>query len=204
MRALIVPSIFVVALAAGGVALGQSQTASPNRAEVGRPAPDFTLTDSEGNSHRLSSLRGKIVVLEWTNPGCPFVQRHAREGSMTKARQGVEARRLVWLGIDSSHFTTPAALQTWRRDQRITTPILLDASGRVGHLYGARSTPHMFVIDERGVLRYSGAIDDDPHDRAPSPTNFVGRALGALVRGAAPSPATNAPYGCSVKYADAQ
>lgn len=200
---LIRPDFAVAAALCGALvvtaAFAQTSTPAP-AARVGQPAPDFTLPDSTGREHSLSSLRGKLVVLEWTNPGCPFVQRHTREHSMDRARQAVDAQRLVWLGVDSSNFVTPASLETWRRDNHLPNAILLDPSGRVGHLYGARATPHMFVIDARGILRYAGAIDDDPFDREPNPTNFVARVLGALVRGSAP-PASNAPYGCSVKYA---
>jgi peroxiredoxin len=199
----IATTLAAVFAVAGTIGIAFAQRTSPPApvAQVGHGAPDFTLTDSQGRSHRLGALRGKIVVLEWTNPGCPFVKRHARERSMDQARASVPASRVVWLGIDSSHFVTPEAIERWRRDVGVPNAILLDRDGRVGHLYGARATPHMFVIDAAGVLRYSGAIDDDPHDREPNPTNFVTRALVALVRGGA-VPASNAPYGCSVKYGE--
>lgn len=179
-----------------------ASAAASTVAEVGRPAPEIELPDQDGTTHRLSSLRGKIVVLEWTNPECPFVQRHYDAGTMTRAQSSFPADRVVWLGVDSTNFHTGEDSKAWRREKNLSWPILQDPSGRVGHAYGARSTPHMFVIDADGVVRYAGAIDDDPHDEKDAPTNHVVNAVQALLADRPPPLTTSEPYGCSVKYSE--
>lgn len=171
-------------------------------AAVGRPAPEFELADQDGQTHRLSSLRGKVVVLEWTNPECPFVKRHYDAGTMTRAQAAMPADRVVWLAIDSSHHLTAETDKAWRAERRIPWPILQDRDGRVGHAYGARTTPHLFVIDAEGMLRYAGGIDDDPHDEKATDTVYAASAVEALLAGRAPSISTAETYGCSVKYDD--
>ncbi len=167
---------------------------------VGQPAIDFTLTDQAGQPHTLSQYRGRIVVLEWTNPGCPFVQRHYHAHTMTHLVETLPSDRVAWLAIDSSHTVEPAGSEAWRHEQGITYPILQDPTGRVGHLYDARTTPHMFVIDAAGVVRYMGAIDDDPRGRNEHPTNHVEQAVNALIEGRDPPVTQTEPYGCTVKY----
>jgi peroxiredoxin len=173
---------------------------APEVAAVGRPAPDFTLTDQAGQQHRLSDYRGRIVVLEWINPQCPYVQRHYQARTMTNLEQEFPDDRVVWLAVDSSHFVTPESSQEWRTQHGITYPILQDPQGTVGRLYGARTTPHMYVIDGEGTLRYAGAIDDDPRGRNEAPTNHVARAVRALLNGEEVPVQTTEPYGCTVKY----
>ena len=169
-------------------------------ATVGQPAPDFALTDQAGVEHTLASLRGKIVVLEWINPQCPFVQRHYESGTMTRLDGELADDEVTWLAMDSSHFVEASDAETWRKEHELAYPILLDADGKVGHAYNARTTPHMFVIDGEGVLRYSGAIDDDPRGRNDSPTNYVSQAVQALRSGNLVPTSQTEPYGCSVKY----
>jgi peroxiredoxin len=169
-------------------------------AEVGQPAPDFTLKDESGGQHALSQYRGKVVVLEWTNPECPFVQRHYADKTMQKTLAAYGGKPVVWLVIDSSHFNTPAQSAAWRKEQGFTPPVLQDASGTVGHAYGAKTTPEMYVIDAAGVLRYAGAIDDDPRGRNASAVNYVRQAVDALEAGNAVPISSSPPYGCSVKY----
>lgn len=169
-------------------------------ATVGEPAPSFTLTDQAGNEHSLADLRGKIVVLEWINPQCPYVQRHYGAGTMTGLDGEFPDDEVTWLAIDSSHFVEAADAEAWRQEHEIAYPILLDNSGEVGHAYDATTTPNMFVIDGEGVLRYSGAIDDDPRGRNDSPTNYVNQAVQALRNGDPVETAQTEPYGCSVKY----
>jgi len=169
-------------------------------ADVGQPAPAFTLRDEVGTSHALEQYRGKIVVLEWTNPECPFVQRHYAARTMQKTLASFAGKKVVWLAVDSTSHNTPASSKSWKAQQGFGYPVLQDASGDVGHAYGAKTTPHMFVIDEKGVLRYAGGIDDDPRGRSTAPTNFVERAVSALLAGQPVSPSTSDPYGCSVKY----
>jgi peroxiredoxin len=169
-------------------------------AEVGQPAPDFTLKDESGAKHSLGEYRGKVVVLEWTNPECPFVQRHYADKTMQKTLASYMGKPVVWLVVDSTHFNTPEKSSAWKKEQGFSPPVLQDASGEVGHAYGAKTTPHMFVVDAQGVLRYAGAIDDDPRGRSASPVNYVRQAVDALQSGK-PVPVTSSPpYGCSVKY----
>ena len=179
-----------------------SAAAARATASVGQPAPDFELPDQDGRTHALSSLRGKVVVLEWTNPGCPFVQRHYDAGTMTRAQAALPAGRAVWLGVDSTSFHTADDSKTWRGERNIPWPILQDPGGSVGHAYGARTTPHMYVIDSEGVLRYAGGIDDDPHGEKEAPVNYAAQAAQALLSGNAPAVDHAETYGCSVKYAD--
>ncbi|QRN96863.1 thioredoxin family protein [Archangium violaceum] len=170
-------------------------------AQVGKPAPAFTLKDEAGKEHSLAQYKGKIVVLEWTNSDCPFVQRHYTANTMQKTLAGFDAKKVVWLAVDSTASHTPDKVAAWKKEKGFTYSVLQDASGTVGKSYGAKTTPHMYVIDEQGVLRYAGAIDDDPRgNKKEGTTNYVKTAVDALLSGK-PVPATSSePYGCSVKY----
>jgi peroxiredoxin len=168
-------------------------------ADVGQPAPDFTLKDETGVAHSLGDYRGKVVVLEWTNPECPFVQRHYSEKTMQKTLAAYAGKPVVWLVVDSSYFTTPEKSAAWKKAQGFTPPVLQDPSGTVGHAYAAKTTPEMYVIDTQGVLRYAGAIDDDPRGRSAS-VNYVRQAVDALQSGRTVPVTSSPPYGCSVKY----
>ncbi len=176
---------------------------APASLVVGQEAPDFELVDQNGRTHRLHEYRGKVVVLEWTNPTCPFVQRHYREGhtTMLDLQSGLDPEKVAWLAIDSSKFVTPSSAQAWVKEKKIPYPVLLDPTGSVGRLYGARTTPHMFVIGTDGTLLYQGAIDDDPRGQSDAPTNYVAAALEAVLSGKPVLTASTKPYGCSVKYA---
>ena len=172
---------------------------------VGDPAPAFTLSDTAGTEHSLAQYRGKTVVLEWINPNCPFSRRQAVEGVMVATAQGHP--EVVWLAINSTakghgDFLEPKAHADWNAKHGIAYPVLYDAEGGVGRAYGARTTPHMFVIDGAGKLVYAGAIDDDPPGRQGKAArrNHVVAALAALAAGRSPDPAATTPYGCSVKY----
>jgi peroxiredoxin len=176
-----------------------AETAAPATATVGQPAPAFTLTDADGKTHSLAQYKGKTVVLEWTNPGCPFVVRHYDAQTMKKLAG--QHKDVVWLAVNSTATNTADDSKKWAKDKGLPYPTLLDTDGKVGKVYGARTTPHMFVIDGKGVLRYAGAIDSDPKGKGGTVTSYVGDALTALAAGKAPSPASTEPYGCSVKYA---
>jgi peroxiredoxin len=173
--------------------------------DVGTPAPGFQLKGIDGKTYSLADYKGKVVVLEWVNPHCPFSDRHAREKTMTElAKQHGE---VVWLGINSTNrqsgnFESPADYQSYVQSNGITYPVLYDDSGATGHAYGAKTTPHMFIIDPQGKIAYNGAIDDDPSGRKPKPerVNFVGKGLDAERGGGKPDPAATKPYGCTVKY----
>jgi hypothetical protein len=171
--------------------------------KVGAPAPEFTLRDQMGKEHSLASYRGRVVVLEWINPNCPFSRRHAEEGTMTRiARAHPDA---VWLAINSTaqghkDFLPAAQHAAYNSKHGITYPVLYDTDGKVGHAYNARTTPHMIVIDEQGRLFYDGAIDDDPYGRKDPRVNYVDGALVASTADRAADPEVTQPYGCSVKY----
>lgn len=169
-------------------------------AKVGEAAPDFALKDQDGKEHKLSDLKGKIVVLEWTEPGCPFVVRHYEADTMTNLAKSV-GDDVVWLAVDSSHFAKADEVNQWREKEGVAYPVLLDTDGKVGQVYQAKTTPHMFVVDKEGVLRYSGAIDDNPRgDKKEGVTNYVDAAVGALKEGKDVATPETKPYGCSVKY----
>lgn len=176
----------------------------------GVAAPDFTARDADGKGVRLSDFRGKTVVLEWTNSGCPFVRAHYDSGTMQQRQREARAAGVVWLTINSGapgkqgHVDGPGAKAEIATNKAAPAHYLLDADGRVGKLYEAKTTPHMFVIRPDGVLAYQGAIDDKPtavEADAKTATPWAKNAIAAVVAGKAPSPAITRPYGCSVKYA---
>jgi peroxiredoxin len=196
----------------GLVALGWLAAAavSAQTAAVGQAAPAFELVDAQGRKVQLADFKGKHVVLEWTNPGCPFVVKHYGSQNMQGLQKEARAKDVVWLSISSTaqghyDYLAPAALtakyQGWGA---APTAMLMDDAGRVGRAYGARTTPHMYLIDPKGVLVYAGGIDDkrssNPED-VKTAKNFVRAALGESLAGKPVSTPTAAPYGCSVKYA---
>lgn len=179
------------------------------KAAVDKPAPDFSCNDSNGIEHRLSSYKGKIVVLEWLNHDCPFVKKHYGSGNMQKLQKIYTGKDVVWLSVISSApgkqgFCTPdKANDLTRAKNAHPTGVLLDPLGTVGKKYGAKTTPHMFIINKEGILVYNGGIDNkrstDPKD-VDRATNYVAKALNELLAGEDVSTKTSAPYGCSVKY----
>jgi len=181
----------------------QEQTAA-----VGSPAPDFELLSIDGKAHKLSDFRGKIVVLEWTNPGCPVVQRHYRNGLMPALQTECTGKGVVWLTINSTNpshpnYKTPDGLKTIYSDWKAAfTALLMDADGKAGKAFGAKTTPHMFVLDKDGKLAYNGAVDDDPQGSKETRVNYVKLAVDSLIKGEPIGTSTTKPYGCSVKYAE--
>ena len=178
------------------------------KAEVGQKAPDFVLTDTEGNEHRLSAYlkEEKVVVLEWFNPDCPFVKKHHKNTrSMAETYALAKEHDVVWLAINSgAPGKQGAGLERNKKaieEFKIEYPVLLDESGKVGKAYGAKTTPHMYVIDKDGTLVYAGAIDDKSNTTDLGETNYVKGALEQCLAGEKVDPATTKPYGCSVKYA---
>lgn len=176
---------------------------------VGTAAPDFSLTDSKGKTQTVSQYKGKYVVLEWFNPECPFVKKHYGSGNMQKLQEEFTGKGVVWLTIDSSatgkegYLTADQAnakMTEWKTKQ---TALVLDPDGKAGQSYGAKNTPHMFVINPEGKIIYEGAIDSkatpNPSDIAGS-TNYVKVALEESMGGKPVSNANTKPYGCSVKY----
>lgn len=169
--------------------------------EPGQKAPDFALKDQRGNTVELSDSEGSIRVLEWTNPECPFVVRHYKAGTMKQLAATYGDKGVVWLTINSSHHQDAEVNRAFATEYELDQTILTDQSGDVGRAYGARTTPHMFIIDEEGTVVYAGGIDDDPRGRSDAPTNYVDQALTALLAGENVEPSATDPYGCSVKYA---
>jgi peroxiredoxin len=194
-------SVVTMLILAAGVALAQ---VASNQA-----APNFTLTDTNGQKHSLADYKGKFVVLEWFNPGCPFVKKHYNSGNMPKLQKQYTAKGVVWLSIDSSapgkqgSYTPQGFNQFMAAKGAAPTAVLIDRQGKVGHLYGAQTTPQMFVINPQGALIYQGAIDDIPGaDIADLKTakNYVSAALDAAMNGKPVAVSTTKSYGCSVKY----
>jgi peroxiredoxin len=179
-------------------------------ATVGQPAPAFEVKDATGKTVRLSDFKGRHVVLEWTNPGCPFVVKHYGSKNMQGLQKDAAARNVVWLSVSStapgaSDYLAPAALAAkYKEWGAAPAALLMDDSGDVGKAYGAKTTPHLFVIDAAGQLVYAGGIDDkrsaNPAD-IPGAKNFVRAALDESLAGKPVSVGSAPPYGCSVKYA---
>lgn len=179
-------------------------------ATVGQSAPLFTLTDTGGRTVSLADFKGRHVVLEWINPGCPFVKKHYDAGNMQATQKAAVDRGVVWLAINSTATTArdymaPAALAGWMGKHRApVTATLMDADGKAGRAYGARTTPHMYVIDPQGRLIYAGAIDSRPTASIADiqgATNHVNQALADALAGRPVATPTTQPYGCTIKYA---
>jgi hypothetical protein len=180
-------------------------------AQVGSPAPGFTLRDATGKDVSLSDFRGRTVVLEWTNSGCPFVVKHYGSGNMQKLQKDAVSKGVVWLSVCSSapgkqgHLSGAETTALRQRDGSAATANLIDEDGKVGRLYGAKRTPEMYVINRDGILVYHGAIDDkksaNPADIAGA-KNFVTAALDDVLAGRPVAVPKTEAYGCSVKYAD--
>ena len=200
-------AVMAAAVALGAsLLIGAQAQAAPS---VGQQAPDFVAVDTRGVQHKLSDFAGKFVVLEWTNPGCPFVRKHYGSGNMPATQKSATAQGVVWLSINSteraaSDYLKPAALDDWMKQQAAApTAMLMDEDGLIGQAYGARTTPHLFIIDPKGVLVYAGGIDSIPSARPDDigkATNYVNQALGEALAGRPISMAATRAYGCSVKY----
>lgn len=191
---------FIVALLFSGVVSGQT---------VDNPAPDFSGIDSSGNTFQLSDLEGRVVVLEWTNHDCPYVRKHYGTGNMQALQNTADQRGVVWVSIISSAPGKQGYVDGDEADrltdERGAAPdyVILDSSGDIGRLYRATNTPHMFVINEEGVLVYAGAIDDQPSSRwesVDSSQNYVEQALDDVFAGRPVATSVTRAYGCSVKY----
>jgi peroxiredoxin len=196
--------------ATAAMLLGTLAMPAAAQAVLGAPAPAFTAVDTQGKTVQLSDWRGKTVVLEWVNPGCPYVRKHYSVQNMQATQKAAVDKGVVWLTInststDASDYLKPAQMAAWMREQKAAaTATLMDADGKVGRAYGARTTPHMYVIDPKGVLVYAGAIDNKPTPRSsdiPGATNHVNQALAEVLAGKPVTVAATQPYGCSVKYA---
>lgn len=189
---------FLVAAAVGAASL-----ASLMAVEVGKPAPDFSLTDITGKTHTLSDYRGKVVVLEWVNPDCPIVRAHYQAKNMQGTQKVAAEDGAVWLQINTGNakksVDTEAA--AWSKAQGVTASAFLkDTSGKVGRLYHAQTTPHMYIIHKDGTLAYQGAIDSGNSRDIPTATNYVKAALASIKAGKPIEKTATKAYGCNVKY----
>ena len=198
----IIAAVLTLAVAAAPITTQASK--------VGAPAPEFKGTDSKGKVHNLSDFKGKWVVLEWHNEGCPYVKKHYGGNNMQKLQKEWTAKGVVWLTVLSSaagqqgHMEPAQADAYFAQQKAAQTAVLLDPSGEIGRRYDAKTTPHMFVIDPDGVLIYNGAIDDKPtSDQADlaAASNYVSAALTEGMAGRTITTATSRPYGCGIKYA---
>ena len=183
--------------------------ASAHAGTVGSPAPEFALQSVAGGTVKLSQYKGKYVVLEWVNPECPYVRKHYGSANMQKLQKDYTGREVVWLTINSTRnghpeYKQPGEMATWmKKMDASSSATLLDPKGEAGKAYGARTTPHMYIIDPKGVLVYAGGIDDkrstDIED-VKTAKNYVRAAMDELLAGKTVTNSATAPYGCSVKY----
>ena len=188
---------------AGTAALAASAT-------VGQPAPAFSAFDAHGKAVSLADFKDRTVVLEWVNPGCPYVRKHYDSANMQSTQRSAADKGVVWLSVNSTHsghvdYRKPAAMAEWMQAQGATATALMDSEGSIGRAYGARTTPHLYVVDAKGTLVYAGGIDDKPSAN-PADTktarNHVNAALADLLAGRPVAQPVTRAYGCSIKYAD--
>ena len=213
---LLVTALYVAVALFAAISTATAQ--EEKKAELNKPAPAFTLTDVEGKAHSLADLKGRIVVLEWVNFDCPFVRKYYNAGAMQalqkkyaqpKDEDDEKPTDVAWLVINSSakgeqgHLTPEQAKEAIKKEKVQATAFLFDTDGKVGRTYGARTTPHMYVINKEGVLVYNGAIDDKPTARAQDlegAKNYVALAIAQLRAGEKVEIQSTPPYGCNVKY----
>lgn len=178
--------------------------------EIGKAAPAFEVVDSNGETHALDSYKGKYVVLEWINPDCPFVKKHYNSGNMQSLQKKYTDKGVVWLTVNSSapgkqgHLTADDANSEKEKQKAHMTAVLLDHDGKIGKAYGAKVTPHMYIIDPQGTLIYAGGIDDNNSadiEDIKTAKNYVSTALDEALSGAPVTVASSDPYGCGIKYA---
>lgn len=176
---------------------------------VGQPAPPFAVKDTSGKTVSLADFKGRTVVLEWVNPGCPYVQKHYSGANMQGTQKEATAKGVVWLTVNSTapdhgDYKNPAAMAQWMQQSKAAaSATLMDSDGKVGRAFGARTTPHMYIVDGNGTLVYAGGIDNKPTASPadiPGAINHVKVALGELQAGKAISQPSTRPYGCSIKY----
>lgn len=200
------------AVMAAAVALGATlmmNAQADAEMAIGKPAPDFVAVDTAGNAHRLSDFAGRFVVLEWTNPACPVVEAHYESGNLPETQKSATGRGAVWLAIASTarhseDYMKPADLEAWmQRHRAAATAVLMDEDGIVGRAYGARASPHIFIVDPAGRLVYSGGIDamgPAPAGAARGPANYVTQALGEAFGARPITVALTRPHGSPIRY----
>lgn len=197
--------LFAAVLVVGAVLFSASAFVA-SEVEIGKPVPEFTLKGIDGKTYSIADFKGKVVVLEWTNPNCPYVQRVYKSGIMTGVQKKY-AEKVVWLTVNSTNpdhqdFETPEDLsKTYKEWNATFASMLLDPDGKVGKMFDAKTTPHMYIIDKEGKLVYAGAIDDDPRGNKSEKVNYVDVALTNVLAGKPVGTATTRSYGCTIKYA---
>ncbi len=207
MRKFVIPAAAVIAVAlllsSRAIADHHEGEGKATKAKVGKMAPDFSLKDQNGKQVKLSDFKGKVVVLEWFNQGCPYVVRHYKSKTMTSTADKYKGQEVVWLAIDSTAGTSAEDNKAKAEEWSISYPILSDTTSAVAQQYGAKTTPHMYVIDKEGKLVYNGAIDDDSSadgSKGDKAKNHVAKALDEVLAGKPVSTPETKPYGCGVKY----
>jgi peroxiredoxin len=200
MKKLSLAAVLATAALVFGAAFSAAKDETPAGAQIGKAAPDFTLKDQNGKVVKLSDLKGKIVVLQWFNPDCPFILRHYEEGTFNKLNDKYAGKGVVELAINSTEESTPGVNKQFAGSHGVKFPMLDDSNSTVARAYGARSTPHMFVIDKDGKLAYKGAIDNDPEGEKKDRVNYVSKALDELLAGKPVSTPETKSYGCGVHY----
>lgn len=203
LRTLLLTALASTALILASCQSNQSSSSSGHvkGESSAKAAPHFTLHDHTGKKVSLSDYKGKIVVLEWINWDCPYVKRHHQAGTMSDLYNKYKDHDVVWLGIDSTHYTNKQHCKKYCEKYNVPYHVLLDPSGKVGKMYHAKTTPHMYVIDKHGHIVYQGAIDNDPNGTMGDNTvNYVDKALKQLTQGQQVTHPMTKPYGCSVKY----
>lgn len=196
--------LWIAGIVAGAILLSAFAFVVPE-VEIGKPVPAFSLKDLDGKTRSIADFKGKVVVLEWTNPNCPYVQRVYKSGIMTSVQKKY-ADKVVWLTVNSTNadhqeFETPEDLsKTYKEWNAAFATMLLDPDGKVGKMFDAKTTPHMYIIDKEGKLVYAGAIDDDPRGNKSEKTNYVDAALVCVLEGKAVATTSTRSYGCTVKY----
>jgi len=199
-------TLLTIAASIVAVAVISAFTFVPGEVEVGKAVPAFSLKGIDGKSYSISDFKGKVVVLEWSNPNCPYVQRVYKSGIMQSVQKKY-ADKVVWLTVNSTSpksqdFETSENLAKAYKEWNATfVTMLLDPEGDVARLYDAKTTPHMFIIDKTGKLAYAGAIDDDPRGNKPEKTNYVDLALTSVLEGKTVATTNTRSYGCTIKYA---
>ena len=197
-------ALLLAAVVCDGWLYAQTTAAPPGegvKAEVGQAAPNLDLKDAFGKAFTLGEFKGKIVVLEWFNMNCPFVKGRHGDQTMQKTYAKYAGKGVVWLAINSTAGAKPEDDRVYAAEHQLAYPILMDSQGQVARAYGAKTTPHMFVIDRAGKLAYSGAIDDDPGGQKDKKevTNYVAGAIDDLLTDKAVAKSRTTPYGCGVK-----
>jgi peroxiredoxin len=188
-------------LGAATLVFAFASLAAAGELKPGDMAPEFTLSNQHGKEISLKDFEGKLVVLEWVNPDCPFVQRHYKAKTMSTLASKWAEKEVVWLAVNSTKYMGVEENLKFATAEGLDYSVLADQSGEIGHAYHAKTTPHMFVISGEGKILYNGAIDDDKRGDLESPTNYVDAAIAGHLDGGSIEQTQTVPYGCSVKYA---